>query len=59
MPRNWWMTRVSSKKELWTGKHSQVKAMITTDSLVEVVVITMEEADVATIVTGSFEISWL
>ena len=53
------MTRVSSKKELWTGKRSQVKAMITTDSLVEVVVITMEEADVATIVTGSFEVSWL
>merc|ERR1712176_1566986 len=48
--RNWWMTRVSSKKEQWTEKRLLLKATIITDSRVEAVVITMEEADAVNIV---------
>jgi len=48
--RNWWTTRVSSKKVQWTEKHLQQKVMITTDSRVEAVIITMGGVD-ANIVT--------
>jgi len=44
------MTRVSSKKEQWTEKRLLLKATIITDSRVEAVVITMEEADAVNIV---------
>lgn len=48
--RNWWTTKVFNKKAQWTEKHLQQRVMITTDSRVEAVIITMGGVD-ANIVT--------